>query len=246
MKALLLTLAFLVGCSQNGEIAALSSALMTDGGADATSQPHPGEIVIRTGEKVVFWGDSITSPYAWMTPLLYGIYGEFDPWGQTRPNFLNVGINGAKYSTYNNTNYHNHFIDPFADAKAAIIFLGVNDVLQQPPTSDVQFEADVNEFYDYLHSVAPNMHLLVLSPWLIGEAKPDGSNAKDAELDAKRDIVQRVCAQRGIAFVDLRTAWFADDVTLPFTTADNLYVHPNGVGSGWLSEQARHHIQVRF
>jgi lysophospholipase L1-like esterase len=203
------------------------------------------DIITRSAEKVVFWGDSITNPFRWFDVLLWSIYGEFDHFGQTRPNFLNVGINGTRYRDWLDPNNRTHFVDPYLDAKAAIVLLGVNDVLQQPPTPDDEFEADVGTFYDYLQQHAPDMRLLVMSPWLIGATRPNGCNAKDAELDRKRDIVARICGHRGIPFVDLRTAWFNDDQVDPLYP-DGLLVHPNRIGVSWLGEMARKHIQVRF
>jgi lysophospholipase L1-like esterase len=208
-----------------------------------TDPPRRDDIIIRTGDKVVFWGDSITSPYLWFNVMLTSIYGEFDTFGQTRPNFLNVGINGTRYRDWLDPNTRQHYVDPYCDASAAIILLGVNDVYQSPPTPDNEFEDAVNGFYDYLHDHAPCMQLLVMSPWLIGSSRPWGSNPHDAEMDRKRDIVSRVCERRGLTFADLRTSWFNDDQVTP-TIADG--VHPNGIGTGWLGEQARRHIQVRF
>jgi lysophospholipase L1-like esterase len=264
MRRLLLSLVALAGCTPtqwsltaSGDTQRGDGVLNVGGQAipihceRALTPPDPtsrraDEAIIRTADTVVFWGDSITNPYAWFTFFLHGVYGLFDPYGQTRPNFLNVGINGARYDTYNTDNYRAHFVDPYTDSKLAIVFLGVNYVLQADMPSLEVIKADARAFFIYARSRNPSLQFLVMGPWVIGATRPDGSNPHDADLDAVNEAIREVCREMGLAFIDLRRAWFEDDQGDPLYHGDGLEVHPNGVGAGWLSSQALQHIQVRF
>lgn len=238
-------------------------AVVPDAGADGpVYPPDPGPAVIAAGKKVLFLGDSITGVFIWEQNLTRGADAEFG--GTTHPVWLNLGFNAATVSprswatapnigagTYLDSTHSPALMSGYASAgMVVVLFIGVNDVILSPPTPDAEFETYYNLLLDDLVSRYPTAAIVVMPPWLAGSLQPDGytyairpngSNPLDGEMNRKRDIVERICHQRGLRFVDVRTAWFLDS-TNPLgqiLATDGYGVHPNGPGMQFLANMLR-------
>lgn len=230
--------------------------------------PAPGYAILYPAMPVLMLGDSITGVSVWQQYMTASIDGEFDWAHTTRPIWYNAGFNGATVSprtwaafpgagTYLDSAHQYLLNPPYAPTSPGIIvlFIGVNDVIAgrqanaMAPTPDAEFESYYNQLLNALHAKFPVARVIVVGPWLAGDLKPDGryyatrpdgSNQLDGEMDAKNTIVKRVCAQRGINFVDVRGAWF-DDGVIDWTVlnGDQYAVHPSGSGDVFLGEIVR-------
>lgn len=201
----------------------------------------------RTGDQVIMVGDSITAVVLYYQALASSIAGAFIGGQAPAPSFVNTGINGAKVSTYNDPSVRTSNLAPYFNAVGPmIIFLGVNDEFQAPPTSDNQFRSDYCSLMSYITTNFTSLRGIVLmSPWLIGNA-PRGAGPNDAGLDRKTAIVAKVANMFGVGFLNMRDLWF-NGVNHPTDVTPLVdQVHPNGVGTVWLCEQVRAAIEVRY
>jgi len=206
--------------------------------------PTP-RVIVRTGDKVIMVGDSITQVVIFYQALASSIAGAFIGGQAPAPAFQNAGLNGARVGDFNDPTVRANNLAPHVnDVGIMVIFLGINDRYQSPPTPLPQFRANYSALLNYVTTTFTGLRSIILmTPWLIGAA-PRGAGPHDTDLDQVAAIVADLARAYGLVLLDVRERWFTDPNPSPNPLTDD--VHPNGIGTLWLSEQLRSVLEVRY
>lgn len=172
------------------------------------STPHLDRLVapdspLKSGQTVVFFGDSITEAGGYIRILRDRLKEER---ADLEVKLVNRGHSG----------YRVPMIQPLLQKEVldmepalVVIYIGINDVWHSTSgrgTPKDEFEAGLRDMIT--RSQEAGVKVVLCSPSIIGEM-PRGSNPLDAMLDEYAGISKRVAEETGATFCDLRAAFFA-------------------------------------
>lgn len=167
---------------------------------------------LKKGEKIIFFGDSITaggvSPKGYVT-LIKNELTE-------KNKNLGIEIIGAGVSGNKVPNLQSRLAKDVLAKKPTIvvIYIGINDVWHSektPPqgTPADKFESGLKEIISKIKE--SGARVVLCTPTVIGEKKA-GGNSLDAKLDEYAEISRKVAKDTGSQLCDLRKA-FADHLS---------------------------------
>lgn len=169
----------------------------------------PVEVKLKKGDRIVFFGDSITAGGSSATGYISLIK---DSVNKTQPvlgvEFINAGVSGNKVM-----DLQARVQKAVLDKKPSIvfIFIGANDVghwgvPRRTGTTKEQFESGLKEIIGKIRAV--NAQVVLCTPAVLGE-KTDGTNSrgKDKMLDEYSDIDRRLATDLELPLVDLHNAF---------------------------------------
>jgi lysophospholipase L1-like esterase len=213
---------------------------------------------LTAGERISFFGDSITWLNTYMTDIRHSL-DQSPTTHELNVRLFNHGINGggvlqvrdgSPTSAFNGKG-NNGAQDAFAKvieadkANIAVVYIGINDVWWRK-TSSGDFEKAMRDLVD---SAKANKTTLVLVTLSTHGEKPDGSNGDDKKIEEFCNITRQVADSTGTTLVDLRKAYMAYlqnhnrqmhiDGSLSFKSNGFLTydgVHPNATGAKFLAE----------
>lgn len=184
----------------------------------------------RPGERIVFFGDSITDQGGYL-PLVAEMLGGAE--------VVNRGINGGIASDIL------FGAKQWGDAQPAlgevleadrpticVIFLGINDLMQERAPGLEDYAVNLRRIVDACHSAGARV--VLGTPALAGEL-PEGRNAHDAAIAQYAAAARRVAEESGAHFADVRGAML-ERLALPhgeathagFLTYDGIHMLPEG------------------
>jgi len=225
----------------------LASLVLVTGCTDRV-RPTPSTkdmtgITLTTGDRVVFFGDSITEagvqPGGYVTLLQERAADRF-PDGSVE--LLGAGISGNKVpDLLQRVDSDVYSLDP----TVVVIYIGTNDVwhwLDFPQvigTTEEDFETGLLDLIGGFKG--RDIQVLLCTPAVIGE-RPHGQNEADDMLDRYVEIQRDVAAASGATFCDLRERFLThlsdhnpDGVDRGILTTDG--VHLNAAGNRFVAEQ---------
>lgn len=161
-----------------------------------------GGSVLRDGDRVVFFGDSITQEGGYIALLRERISGA-----GLDAELINKGVSGNRVPDL----LARVERDVLAlEPDLVVVYIGINDVwhMESPRggTGLGDYESGLCELLGLLRG--RGARLVLATPSVIGE-KPRGENRLDAELDAYAAVSARVAGEHGAVLCDLRSAFFA-------------------------------------
>ncbi len=196
---------------------------------------------LRKGERIAFFGDSITQ-----AGVRKGGYVTLIRQGIEKDNAdLNVAIIGAGISGHKVPDLQRRIDRDVISKKATVVFIyiGINDVwhsLSGKGTPKAGFETGLRDIIARL--TKSGAAVVLATPSVIGE-KPDGTNRLDKMLDEYAAIGRKVAADTGAHLCDLRKAFIdylktnnADNSHKGVLTGDG--VHLNGAGNRFVADRA--------
>ncbi len=201
-------------------LCSLSMVLLLLGGCAQFCKPAGGPSV-QPGEKVVFFGDSITrggvQPNGYVTLAAAAVE-------QARPGegiiIVGSGIGGNRVPNLQERLDR----DVLAlDPDVVVIYIGINDVWHWKNgkgTTRHDFEAGLHNLVDRIE--AAGARAVLCTPTVIGE-RTDGSNAFDAMLDDYASVTRQVARERNLTLIDLRQAFMS------YLAANNPNNEPKGI-----------------
>lgn len=157
---------------------------------------------LKDGMKIVFFGDSITEAGGYIQILRQRL-------DEARPG------HGVQLVNRGHSGYRVPMIQPLLQAEVldeqpdlVVIYIGINDVWHHDKgkgTAEADYESGLRDLLSRCkHAGVP---VVLCSPSIIGEM-PRGSNPQDEMLDRYAAVSQRVAAEEGAVFCDLRGAFF--------------------------------------
>lgn len=170
---------------------------------------------LTDGLVISFFGDSITWQNGYIS-LIEKALAAGKGTAALKVKLVNRGINGggvlalrdgSEKAAYPGDSAQKPFRDVLAadGAGVAVVFIGINDVWWRETTPEV-FEQGLRD----LAAAARDRGVrLVLATMTVQGEMPDGTNPKDAAIDAYCDITRRVARDTGATLVDLRAAYLA-------------------------------------
>jgi lysophospholipase L1-like esterase len=191
---------------------------------------------LKKGDRIVFFGDSITaqgaSPTGYVTLIKKGLAAKHKD--------LEIEVVGAGVSGNRVPNLQQRLEKDVLAKKPTlvVIYIGINDVWhweKNPPrgTPKEKFEAGLKEMIGKIQKAGAGV--VLCTPSVIGEKKA-GANKLDAMLDEYSEISRKVAAESGARMCDLRKAFVAylsqnnpEDKEKGILTGDR--VHLNGAGN---------------
>jgi lysophospholipase L1-like esterase len=204
--------------------------------ASLTSLIGAAPPALKSGDKIVFLGDSITAggarrPDGYIRVLEEGIKKRHP---DLAIEFVGAGISGNKVP-----DLQGRVERDVVAKKPSIVFIyiGINDVWhgQKDPskgTTPERFEAGLKEVIGKIKDAGARV--IVCTPTVIGEKKA-GANALDAKLDQYADISRGVAKELGLELCDLRKAFVdhladhnPDDKASGVLTTDQVHLNPAG------------------
>ncbi|MBA4189930.1 MAG: G-D-S-L family lipolytic protein [Planctomycetaceae bacterium] len=196
---------------------------------------------LKKGEKIVFFGDSITQggvgPKGYVTVIKNTLAEKHKD--------LAIEIVGAGISGNKVPNLQARLEKDVLAKKptVVVIYIGINDVWhgEKNPangTSKEKFEAGLKEIIGKIKD--SGARVILCTPSVIGEKK-GGANKLDAQLDEYSEISRKVAKDTGSKLCDLRKAFAdylaknnADDKESGILTSDR--VHLNEAGNKFVAE----------
>lgn len=163
---------------------------------------------VKKGEKLVFFGDSITAaagkPEGYITVIKDTLTAKHADFGLE---FINAGISGHKVP-----NLQARVDKDVILKKPTIVFIyiGINDVWHQKDaagtggTTREVFEAGLKDLIARITKAGARV--ILCTPSVIGE-KTGGANPKDATLDEYSEISRKVAAETKTQLCDLHKAF---------------------------------------
>ncbi len=206
--------------------------------AEEKASPIP----LKTGDRVVFLGDSITEAGAGSKGYISIIRSTFaDKHKDAKVEFLGAGISGNKVPDLQKR------LDRDVLARKptlVFIYIGINDVWhgQDDPTRGTSKEAFKAGLVDVIKRIqGSGARVILCTPTVIGEKK-DGANKNDAKLDEYAAISRAVAKDLKVPVCDLRSAFIMylkthnpDNKDREIMTGDG--VHLNDAGNKFVAEQ---------
>lgn len=190
-------------------------------------QRRPARIELRDGDRIVFFGDSITQngaePGGYIEHFGAGLAAR-DPRVQVER--IGAGVSGNRVPDLVER-VERDVLERKPDV--VVVYIGINDVwhsLEGRGTDPGAFEAGLRELARRLGSAG--VRALLCTPSVIGE-KPTGENPLDRALDEFADITRRVAREVGVPLVDLRREFVAALATHPAERADRGILTTDGV-----------------
>lgn len=201
-----------------------------------------GQHFLRSGERIVFFGDSITQlgvkPGGYVTIIRDSLLAKYPSLGI---DIIGAGISGNKVP-----DLQRRLQKDVLDKKptVVVIYIGINDVwhwampgLKGTPKDE--FETGLKEIIAAIHK--EGARVVLCTPSVIGE-KNDSSNPQDAMLAEYSDISRRVAKETGSRLCDLRAAFIEylkshnpGEEEKGILTVDR--VHLNDQGNRFVAEQ---------
>ncbi|MEX2188471.1 MAG: GDSL-type esterase/lipase family protein [Pirellulales bacterium] len=215
----------------------LASMLVVAAAACAIPAVHAGE-ALKTGERIVFLGDSITQagagPGGFVTLIRESLAKDH---ADLKAEVIGAGISGNRVPDLQGR------LDRDVIAKKptlVVIYIGINDVWHwqnNRGTKKEDFESGLKDVIKRIEGAGARV--VICTPSMIGE-KPDGSNRFDAMLDEYSDISRAVAKEAGLDVIDLRKAFVehlkqhnADNKEKGVLTSDG--VHLNAAGNQFVA-----------
>ena len=196
---------------------------------------------LKKGDKIVFFGDSITqggvSPKGYVTVIKATLAEKHKDLGIE---IIGAGISGNKVPNLQSR------LEKDVLAKKptlVVIYIGINDVWhgENDPTKGTpkdKFEAGLKDIIGKIKDAGARV--VLCTPSVIGEKKA-GGNKLDAQLDEYAEIGRKVAKETGSQLCDLRKAFAdhiakhnADDKEKGILTGDR--VHLNEAGNKFVAE----------
>src|SRR5947208_1654231 len=123
----------------------------------------PDKVLVRTGDKVIMVGDSITQVYVFYQALASSVAGAFIGGQAPAPVFENAGLNGARVCTFNDPAVRASNLAPHCNETGVMVIeLGINDEYQSPATPDWKFRSDYRALLTYVFATFPNLRGVIL------------------------------------------------------------------------------------
>jgi lysophospholipase L1-like esterase len=195
---------------------------------------------LKKDERIVFLGDSITqagvNPEGYVTVLTTAIKAAHPDLGIET---FGAGISGNKVPDLQGRLEK----DVLAKKPTLVfIYIGINDVWHwkldkdgkplEGGTTEELFEAGLKDMIAKINAVGARV--ILCTPSVIGE-KHDGSNERDAMLDAYSVIGRKVATETNSQLVDLRKAFIdhlkannAENQAKGILTGDSVHLNPAG------------------
>ena len=221
-------------------IPCLASALLVAGTVLTPSCLQAEDVVLKSGDRLVFLGDSITQGGAGPKGYI-SVFKEL--LAEQKPD-LKVEVIGAGISGNKVPDLERRLERDVLSKKPSVvvIYIGINDVWHSESgrgTSKEDFEAGLRRIIEQIEKVGGRPVLCTAS--VIGE-KTDGSNKLDKMLDEYCEISRKVAAETKTQLIDLRKAFLAhtkannpDNKEAGVLTTDR--VHLNDAGNRFVAEQ---------
>jgi isoamyl acetate esterase len=206
--------------------------------ADDKSTPTP----LKSGDRVVFLGDSITQAGAGpkgFISIIRSTFAEKHP--DTKVEFLGAGISGNKVPDLQGRLER----DVLAKKPTVVfIYIGINDVWhgENDPAKGTSKDAYKAGLEDVIKRIqGSGARVILCTPTVIGEKKA-GTNKNDARLDEYAAISRSVAKDLKVPVCDLRTAFLTslkghnpENKDRGILTGDG--VHLNDAGNKLVAEQ---------
>ncbi len=209
-----------------------------------TGSASPESVTLKKGDRIVFFGDSITAmasaPNGFISLIKKSINAAHPDWGLE---MINAGVSGNKVP-----DLQARLQASVLDKKPSmvILFIGANDVghwgvPRRTGTTKEQFESGLKEIIGKIK--ASGAQVVLCTPAVLGE-KTDGTNSrgKDKMLDEYSDIDRRLAADLKLPLVDLHNAFTdylkannPENQEQGILTSDR--VHLNSAGNKLVAEQ---------
>lgn len=208
-----------VGSKFRGAIVALAMAAML------AKTGHTDEILVKTGEKIAFLGDSITaqgaaSPIGYVRLVISGLAAN-----DVKAEAIPAGISGHK------SNDMLARVDRDVISKKPqwmTLSCGVNDVWHGErgvPLED--YKKNITEIVD--KATAAGIKVVILTSTMIREDQP---NAENQKLVAYNDFLKSLAAERKLPLADLNAAMQAQVAATPhkglLLTVDGVHMNAQG------------------
>jgi lysophospholipase L1-like esterase len=198
---------------------------------------------LRPGDRIVFVGDSITyfggKPGGYVDLMRRTLRErsdlalQIDHYGLSGARAADLWVGKTDWSE--STPY-----DEILKSKPTIlvIYIGVNDVWHEPPTSPTEFQTHLTQLIQ--QGQATGAIVVVITPAVIGE-DITSNNAKNTPLDQFSNIVKQVAIEQSVGFCNLRQAFISylqvnnlANRDRGFLTSDG--VHMNAQGNRLIAE----------
>ena len=162
---------------------------------------------LRSGDRIIFFGDSITQLGVKSNGYVTLIQDSL------RKNHAALGIEvvGAGISGNKVTDLQKRLQNDVLDKKptVVVIYIGINDVWHYAlpnlkGTPKDEFESDLKDIIGKIQG--HHARVVLCTPSVVGE-KNDGTNPQDEMLDEYAGISRRVAAETGSSLCDLRKAF---------------------------------------
>lgn len=191
------------------------------------------QVQLKSGDRVVFLGDSITQagarPGGYVALFQQAVDDQF---GEGEVEVIGAGISGHKVPDCQKR------LDRDVISKKpthVVIYIGINDVWHSTSnrgTSKEDYENGLNDLIARIQNAGAQV--ILCTPSVIGE-KIDGSNSLDKMLDEYCDISRKVAAEAKVDLLDLRKLFLdhlknenkANKPTKILTT-DGVHLNPAG------------------
>ena len=183
------------------------SMLLTAGclSASLVAAAEPAPIQLAKGDKVLFFGDSITQaasgPEGYITVIKKTLDEKHKDLGIE---LINAGISGHRVP-----NLQGRLQRDVLNRKPniVVIYIGINDVWHSGNGRGTPAPAFESGLKDLIAKIkAGGAKVVLCTPTVIGEKK-DGGNHFDKMLDQYSDISRKVAAETEVPLVDLRKAF---------------------------------------
>jgi lysophospholipase L1-like esterase len=206
------------------------------------AEDKPSPMPLKSGDRVVFLGDSITQAGAGPKGFISIIRSTFaDKHKDTKVEFLGAGISGNKVPDLQKRLEN----DVLAKKPTVVIvYIGINDVWhgENDPARGTSKEAYKAGLEDVIKRIqGAGARVILCTPSVIGEKK-DGANKNDARLDEYSAISRAVARDLKVPVCDLRSAFQtylkthnSDNKDRGILTGDG--VHLNDAGNKFVAEQ---------
>lgn len=158
---------------------------------------------LRSGDRIAFFGDSLTWQGGFIDRLDAALKGRHVA-------LLKRGINGAKSTDVRDgvKDLYDQTQAPFAEViakdkpTAVVLMIGINDVWHREKGNPApEYEAALRSMIDSCRK--QRVPLVMCTPTVIGE----NANEEDAKLDRYAAIVRSLCEERKLTLVDTRKAF---------------------------------------
>ena len=220
--------------------ACLASTLLAAGFAISPATSQAEDTVLKSGDRLVFLGDSITqggaAPKGYIS-VFRNLLAERKP--DLKVEVIGAGISGNKVPDLEKRLERDVLSKK---PSVVVIYIGINDVWHSERghgTSKENFEAGLNRLIEQINKAGGRV--VLCTPSVIGE-KTDGNNKLDAMLDEYSEISRKVASETKTQLLDLRKQFLTylkeknqDNKEAGILTTDR--VHLNEAGNRFVAEQ---------
>jgi lysophospholipase L1-like esterase len=203
--------------------------------APAAALAEDAPIKLQKGDRILFFGDSITEGGGGETGYITLLKKALDQQNKD----LDITVINAGKSGHKVPDLQKRMESDVIAKKPTIVFIyiGINDVWhgQNDPakgTSKEKFEAGLKEIISKIEQ--SGARVILCTPTVIGEKKA-GGNKLDAKLDEYSDVSRSVAKEMKVPLCDLRKAFVEylmvnnkDDKATGVLTGDSVHLNPEG------------------